>query len=67
MKMKHGKVTTLRLTVPEKRYALALSKRLPVKCPRPNDGAVAHCLKTLLHMYAKKEGITLDGSSIYFI
>lgn len=62
-----NKVTTIKLTTREKQYALALSKRLEHKCPRPVEGSVAHCFKSLLHSQAKKEGVSLDGSSIYFV
>jgi hypothetical protein len=59
--------TTIKITDREKQYALALSKRLQYKCPRPDKGSVAHCFKALLHERAKKDGVKLDGSSIYFI
>ena len=61
------KTTSIKLTIEEQRYALALSKRLPYKCPRPETGSVAHCFKSLLHLYAKKEKVPLDNSSIYFV
>jgi hypothetical protein len=61
------KIKPIKMTVEEERYALALSKRLPYKCPRPEQGSVAHALKALLHMQAKKEGIKLTNSSVYFV
>jgi hypothetical protein len=52
------KTTCIRLSIDEKRYALALSKRVP-GCPRPDAGSVAHGLKWALNEQAKKEGIRL--------
>jgi hypothetical protein len=64
--MKNETVTTIKISVEEKRYALALSRRMSIPCPRPDVGSVAHALKTLLHERAKQEKIKLNGS-IYFV
>jgi hypothetical protein len=61
------KVTPVKLTEEERRCANALSLRMPYKCPRNKDGSIAHGLKCLLHLQAKKEGIKLNNSSIYFV
>lgn len=60
------KVTPIKLTEEERRYATALSLRLGYKCPRGECGSIAHGLKSLLHIQAKKEKIDLKNSSIYF-
>jgi hypothetical protein len=61
-----SKSTCIKLNESERRYALALSKRVKYKCPRPEEGSIAHAFKSLLHMQAEKEKIKLDGS-IYFV
>jgi hypothetical protein len=59
------KPVPIKLSSSEKRYALALSKRLP-NCPRPKEGSIAHALKYLLHERAKAENVPLSGS-VYFV
>ena len=63
----NAKPVLIRLTVAEARYAQAYSRRSPYLCPRPNEGSVAHGLKSLLHLQAEKEKIKLKNSSIYFV
>ena len=48
----------LKCTPEEKKYAKALSKRVP-GCKRPRKGSFAHGFKFALREYAKKEGISL--------
>ena len=50
-------ITTIRLTIAEKRYARALSLRLG--CPLTEKGSVAYSLKFLLHERATKEKVPL--------
>ena len=57
--MKADCVVPIKLTIDEKRYALALSKRLP-NCPRPHIGSIAHSLKHLLRKQAKYENIPIN-------
>lgn len=52
------KPTTIRLSIEEKRYARALSKRIG-GCRLTETGAVAYALKWLLHREAKKENVPL--------
>lgn len=59
------KPVPIKMTESEKRYALALSLRVHVKCPRPEDGSIAHALKFLLHEKAKAEGVPLNGSAYF--
>jgi hypothetical protein len=53
-----NKATTIRLSVKEKRYARALSKRLG-GCLLEESGSVAYALKYLLHERAKEEKIDI--------
>lgn len=57
--MKTTKHLTIRLTVDEYRYAIALSKRVP-GCKRPECGSVAHGLKWSLRQMAKQENVPLN-------
>jgi hypothetical protein len=50
-------ITCIRLSVDERRYARALSKRKG--CPLKN-GSTAYALRWLLHKYAEKEDVPLD-------
>ena len=52
-----SKITTIRLTTAEKRYARALSLRLGC---RLDCGSVAYSLKWLLHERAKIEKVPLE-------
>ena len=52
------KLTTIRLSIEEKRYARALSLRVG-GCKHTEAGSVAYALKWLLHREAKKEKIPL--------
>jgi hypothetical protein len=58
-KAKALKPFSMKLTIAEYRYALALSKRVP-ECPRPDSGSVAHGLKWCLRENAKREGVLLE-------
>jgi len=49
----------IKLTIDEKRYALALSKRVS-GCPRPFIGSIAHGLKYCLRKMAKVENVPLN-------
>lgn len=49
-------ITTIRLSIEEKRYAKALSIR---KGCRLKNGSSAYGLKWLLHKYAEKENVPL--------
>jgi len=51
------KITTIRLSVEEKRYARALSRRTGCNL---DAGSVAYALKWLLHREAKKENVPLE-------
>jgi hypothetical protein len=52
-----SKITTIRLTLQEKRYARALSLR--TGCKLEETGSVAYALKWLLHREAKREKVPL--------
>lgn len=52
------RLTTIRLSVEEKRYANALSLRLP-GCRLTRKGSTAYALKYLLHERAKIENVPL--------
>jgi hypothetical protein len=54
--MKATKVLCIRLSVPEKRYACALSLKTN-DCKRSKIGSVAHGLKWALRQQAKQEGL----------
>ena len=54
-----SKITTIRLTLEEKRYARALSLR--TGCKLVETGSVAYALKYLLHREAKKENVPLGN------
>lgn len=56
---KSKRVFVMRVSEDEYRYAKALSKRAG-KCPRPNEGSVAHGFKYALREMAKNERIPLD-------
>lgn len=51
------KITTIRLSIEERRYAKALSMRIG-NC-RLKDGSVAYTFKYWLHKMAEKENIPL--------
>jgi hypothetical protein len=53
-----AKMTTIRLTIEEKRYARALSLRIG-GCKLSEIGSVAYALKWLLHREAKKDKVPL--------
>jgi hypothetical protein len=50
-------IATIRLSIPERRYARALSVRLG--CPLKEKGSAAYSLKFLLHERAKAEKVPL--------
>lgn len=53
------KTTCIRLSTDERRYARALSKRVP-GCVRKDAGSVAWGLRWSLREQARREGIKLD-------
>ena len=53
-----NKMTPIRLTEKERRYARALSLRLG-GCKLKESGSIAYALKFLLHERAKKENIPI--------
>lgn len=53
-----AKITTIRLSLEEKRYARALSLRIG-GCKQTETGSVAYALKWLLHREAKREKVPL--------
>jgi hypothetical protein len=55
-----SKITTIRLTIDEKRYARALSLRAG-GCKLTETGSVSYALKWLLHREAQRENIPLGG------
>jgi hypothetical protein len=54
------KMTPIRLSEVERRYARALSKRLP-GCALKESGSIAYALKYLLHERAKIEKINIGN------
>ena len=64
--MKHTKKETekrgtmIRLSILEKRYARALSLRLP-GCVNRDAGSVAYALKYLLHREAERDGVDIES------
>jgi hypothetical protein len=60
-----NKIIQIKLSAEEMRYAKALSLRSKFRCPRPNEGSVAHGLKSLLHEKAKEENIQIAGSNYF--
>ena len=48
----------MKMTIRERRYAQALSRRLP-NCPLPIEGSAAHAFKWLLHEKAKQENVDI--------
>jgi hypothetical protein len=58
LSMEKAKITTIRLTVTEKRYARALSLRTGCNL---EVGSVAYALKWLLRREAKREKVPLEA------
>jgi hypothetical protein len=55
-RIKMSAITTIRLSIPERRYARALSKRNGCKL---KEGSAAYIFKYWLHKMAEKEKIPL--------